>query len=73
MKRLQKFIKQLPEWVVLVSVWAALSVIPLMLFNNRWQQLGSMKAAVQASGPLFLALGAVAAVVAFLYYEDDLE
>jgi len=73
MKSIQKYLKTLPEWAIFLYLFLSLSVGPLVIFNTKWQQLGSLKAAAVACGPLFFVLGAIGAVVAFLYYFEDLE
>ena len=73
MKKLQSIIKNLPEWVVLLYVFLSLSVIPLIIFNTKWQQLGNLKAAAISCGPLFIALGIIGALITWLYYEDELD
>ena len=73
MKNIQKYLKRLPEWAVFIYLFMSLSVGPLVVFNTKWQQLGSLRAAAMACGPFFFALGAVGALVAFLYYHEDLE
>ena len=73
MKRIQKYLKKLPEWTVFAYLFLSLSVGPLLVLNSKWQQLGSLRAAAMACGPFFFALGAVGALIAFLYYFEDLE
>lgn len=73
MKILQFYLKKLPEWVIFLYLWVSLSIFPLIVFNTKWQQLGSLRAAAVACGPFFFALGAIGAIVAFLYYFDNLE
>jgi hypothetical protein len=73
MKKIQQYLKRLPEWIVFGYLFLSLSVGPLIVFNNKWQQLGSLRAAAIACGPFFFALGALGAVIAFLYYHEDLE
>lgn len=73
MKILQFYLKKLPEWVIFLYLWASLSIFPLIVFNTKWQQLGSLRAAAVVCGPFFFALGAIGAIVAFLYYFDNLE
>ncbi len=73
MKILQLYLKKLPEWVIFLYLWVSLSIFPLIVFNTKWQQLGSLRAAAVACGPFFFALGAIGAIVAFLYYFDNLE
>ena len=73
MKLIQKYLKKLPEWAVFTYLFLSMSVGPLAVFNMKWQQLGSLRAAAVACGPFFFALGAVGALVAFLYYFEDIE
>ena len=73
MKTIQKYLKKLPEWVVFMYLFLSLSVGPLIVFNSKWQQLGSLREAAVVCGPFFFALGAIGAVVGFLYYHEDLE
>ena len=73
MKILQLYLKKLPEWVIFLYSWVSLSIFPLIVFNTKWQQLGSLRAAAVVCGPFFFALGAIGAIVAFLYYFDNLE
>ena len=73
MKILQLYLKKLPEWVIFLYLWVSLSIFPLIVFNTKWQQLGSLRAAAVVCGPFFFALGAIGAIVAFLYYFDNLE
>ena len=73
MKILQFYLKKLPEWVIFLYLWVSLSIFPLIVFNTKWQQLGSLRAAAVVCGPFFFALGAIGAIVAFLYYFDNLE
>jgi hypothetical protein len=73
MKFLQSQLKKLPEWVVFLYLFLSLSVGPLVVFNTKWKQLGSLREAAVACGPFFFALGAIGAIVGFLYYTDELE
>jgi len=73
MKILQFYLKKLPEWVIFLYLWVSLSIFPLIVFNTKWQQLGSLRAAAVACGPFFIALGAIGAIIAFLYYFENLE
>jgi len=73
MKKIQQYLKRLPEWIVFGYLFLSLSVGPLIIFNNKWKQLGSLRDAAVACGPFFFALGAIGAIVAFLYYHEDLE
>ena len=73
MKKLQSILKNLPEWVVLLYIFLSLSVIPLIIFNSKWQQLGSLREAAVSCGPLFIGLSMLCAVIAWLYYEDELD
>lgn len=73
MKFLQNQLKKLPEWIIFLYLFLSLSVIPLVIFNTKWQQLGSLRAAAVTCGPFFFALGAIGAVVGFLYYTDELK
>jgi len=73
MKKLKEKIQQLPEWVILLYLFLSLSVIPLLIFNFKWKQTGVLKDAFVSCGPLFLSLGAIGAIVSFLYYFEDLD
>lgn len=73
MKKIQFYLKKLPEWVIFTYLFISLSVGPLIVFNSKWQQLGSLREAAVACGPFFFALGAIGAIVGFLYYVDELE
>ena len=54
-------------------LFLSLSVGPLLVFNSKWKQLGSLREAAVVCGPFFFALGALGGIVAFLYYFDYLE
>jgi len=73
MKTIQKYLKTLPEWIVFMYLFLSLSVGPLLVFNSKWKQLGSLREAAVVCGPFFFALGALGGIVAFLYYFDYLE
>jgi len=36
---LQKLIKRMPEWLFFGVMFLSLSVIPLIIFNRKWQQV----------------------------------
>jgi len=71
MKSFQMLIKQLPEWVIILYLFLSLSVVPLLVFNFKWKQTGVIKEAFISCSPLFLALGALGAIIAFLYYFEE--
>jgi len=73
MKSIQKFLKTLPEWAIFIYLFLSLSVGPLVIFNLKWHQLGTLKLAAAACGPFFFVLGAMGAIVAFLFYYEDLD
>ncbi|MEI8065545.1 MAG: hypothetical protein WCH02_04030 [Pseudomonadota bacterium] len=70
---LQKLIKCMPEWLFFGVMFLSLSVIPLIIFNRKWQQVGDLVEATKICAPFIFALAAIGAIVAFLYYNEDLE
>jgi len=54
-------------------LFLSLSVGPLLVFDTKWKQLGSLREAAVVCGPFFFALGALGGIIAFLYYHEDLE
>jgi len=73
MKTIQKYLKKLPEWIVFMYLFLSLSVGPLLVFDSKWKQLGSLREASVVCGPFFFALGALGGIIAFLYYHEDEE
>jgi len=70
-KKFQLLIKQVPEWAILLNAWVNLSIIPLLVFTNAWNSLGTLALAFKVCAPLFLALGVINGLILFLYYLED--
>ena len=70
---LQKLIKRIPEWLFFGVMFLSLSVIPLIIFNRKWQQVGDLVEATKICAPFIFALAAIGGIVVFLYYNEDLE
>ena len=62
MKFLQSQLKKLPEWIIFLYLFLSLSVVPLIIFNTKWKELGSLREAAIVCGPFFFALGAIGAI-----------
>ena len=45
MKKIQQYLKKLPEWIVFMYLFLSLSVGPLLVFDSKWKQLGSLREA----------------------------
>lgn len=73
MKFLQKLLKRIPEWIFFGVMFFSLSVLPLIVFNIKWQQVGNLIETTKICFPFILALAAAGGIALFLYYNEDLE
>ncbi len=63
----------MPEWLFFGVMFLSLSIIPLIIFNRKWQQVGDLVEATKICAPFIFALAAIGGIVVFLYYNEDLE
>jgi len=70
MQKFIKFIKNLPEYVIIVAVWFILGPAAVMLYNWLWQLTGSQKISYISLGPLALSVSALCGIFLWLYYKD---
>lgn len=70
MKKIIEFIRNLPEYVILLIVWLLLGPGAVLLYQTVWNNSGSQKVAYIGLGPLALSTGLICALALYIYYKD---